>query len=119
MTRHLLCQALELDLADDLDRPAPAGRHRSYLTLLPPPPADEDQQPSTLSTLSLALLQALDRLEGPSDNDGAEGPELPPELDDTIDDLPESERPTKRYTVPGMPPHMRATRPAIAPAHQD
>lgn len=115
MTRNLLCQALELDLADDLDSPAPTSRHRSYLTLLPPPPADEDQQPSTLSTLSLALLQALDRLEGPSDNDGTsiEGPELPPELDDTIDDLPQSERPTKRYTVPGTPPHMRATRPVI------
>ncbi|HEU4412371.1 MAG TPA: hypothetical protein VFS43_44425 [Polyangiaceae bacterium] len=116
MTRYLLCQALELELADDLDDLAPSPRPRSHLTLLPPPPAAADEgHPSTLSTLSIALLQALDRLEGPSDNDDdLDGPTLTPEFDDTAEDLPESERPTRRYTVPGVPPHMRATKPAIA-----
>jgi hypothetical protein len=116
MTRYLLCQAH--DLADSTDEPASFGRPRAHLTLLPPPPVDEIGAPRSAgpTSLSLALLRALDRLNapGPLDGEAPDNDTLSPELADTEDELPESERPTRRYTVPGTPPHMRATLPAEA-----
>jgi len=83
-------------------------------TLLPPPPAIEDYDliGPTSGIISLAALEAaLDSLPFSDVDDvminlsddssrGEQG---------IVDELPECERPTKRYTIPDVPPCMRAT----------
>lgn len=83
-------------------------------TLLPPPPALEDYDligPAS-GIISLAALEAaLDSLPFADvddvmislSDDASRGEQV------VIDELPECDRPTKRYTIPDVPPCMRAT----------
>lgn len=104
------------DLTDDaVEDVAPVTRPHRDLTLRPPPLA-EDAEPISAgaSTLSLALLRALERIDAPANYDEP-GPERPsPEFDDTPDAPPESERPTLRDRMPGAPPARRPTSPVEA-----
>jgi hypothetical protein len=101
-----------LAVADDVASYEPNDPRFARTTMLPPPPPpveDDDLIGPSSGIFSLEALEAaLDALPFGDESDGIMV-RLGDESSGEEDEGPPDERPTKRYTIPDVPPCLRAT----------